>query len=126
MKFSFRVLIVIYFKWPHNTGPLMAYMGDCGAVTCDKVDPQKMKWFKISQLGKKSPTTWFQQDICTFSKLLSQHLQVISSLFFSFRCSCGWWKAKCRSKYPKKSQTWKLHAPIRHHRSPSSQPIQRS
>lgn len=50
-------------KWPHNTGPMLTYMANCGDVTCDKFDPANAKWFKIQQVAKKDDNTWVQQDI---------------------------------------------------------------
>jgi hypothetical protein len=50
-------------NWPHNTGPLMAYMASCGSTTCDQFDSQTAKWFKIDQIGRQSDGTWVQQQI---------------------------------------------------------------
>ena len=81
----------MYFKWPNNKGPIMAYLANCGSVTCDKYNIASAKWFKIDQKGLRynaetNVTDWAQNDLCMFSKLFSQHLQVISSsLFFSLR-----------------------------------------
>ncbi|KAI0273002.1 glycosyl hydrolase family 61-domain-containing protein [Russula aff. rugulosa BPL654] len=51
-------------NWPHNTGPIMTYMGACDTSTCDKFNGSTAKWFKIDQIGKKSDgNTWYQQDI---------------------------------------------------------------
>jgi hypothetical protein len=50
-------------NWPHNTGPMITYMASCGDVSCDKFDPIKAKWFKISQQGRKQNGNWVQEDI---------------------------------------------------------------
>jgi hypothetical protein len=51
-------------NWPHNTGPIMTYMGACDSSTCDKFNGSTAKWFKIDQIGKESDgNTWYQQDI---------------------------------------------------------------
>ncbi|KAF8472202.1 glycosyl hydrolase family 61-domain-containing protein [Russula ochroleuca] len=50
--------------WPHNTGPLMTYMGACDTSTCDKFNGSTAKWFKIDQIGRESDgSTWYQQDV---------------------------------------------------------------
>jgi len=46
--------------WPHNTGPLMTYMTNCGSTTCDKYDPTNAQWFKINQQGQMSNGSWAQ------------------------------------------------------------------
>ncbi|KAF8898030.1 glycosyl hydrolase family 61-domain-containing protein [Gymnopilus junonius] len=51
--------------WPHNTGPMLTYMANCGATTCDKFDISQAKWFKVQQVGRKNDTTWFQADLMT-------------------------------------------------------------
>ncbi|KAJ8474996.1 hypothetical protein ONZ45_g15758 [Pleurotus djamor] len=51
--------------WPHNTGPMMTYMADCGREGCEKFDSTKAKWFKIQQVGRKRSGNmdWAQQDL---------------------------------------------------------------
>ncbi|KZT24340.1 lytic polysaccharide monooxygenase [Neolentinus lepideus HHB14362 ss-1] len=52
-------------NWPHNTGPLMTYMGACEGTTCDKYTATDTKWFKIDEVGKEAndSSTWVQQEI---------------------------------------------------------------
>jgi len=51
-----------YSDWPHNTGPLLAYMSNCGSVTCDQFDATQARWFKIFQVGRKDGSAdWVQQ-----------------------------------------------------------------
>ncbi|TFK48010.1 hypothetical protein OE88DRAFT_1635457 [Heliocybe sulcata] len=52
-------------NWPHNTGPLVTYMGACEGTTCDKYTATDTKWFKIDEMGKEAndPSTWVQQEI---------------------------------------------------------------
>ncbi|KIM86522.1 glycoside hydrolase family 61 protein [Piloderma croceum F 1598] len=50
--------------WPHNIGPLMFYLANCGDTTCDQFDATTAKWFKISQVGLESDeVTWYQQNL---------------------------------------------------------------
>ncbi|KAF6756182.1 glycosyl hydrolase family 61-domain-containing protein [Ephemerocybe angulata] len=50
--------------WPHNTGPMLNYLANCGNVSCSEFDSRQAKWFKISQQGKKPDVNeWFQADI---------------------------------------------------------------
>ena len=57
-------ILSINMQWPHNTGPMFAYLAKCEGTTCDKFDSSEAKWFKINQVGQKSNSaTWFQQDI---------------------------------------------------------------
>ena len=70
VNFSFCVLIVVYSKWPHNTGPMLTYMANCGPTPCNKFDISGAKWFKISQDGRVG-STWAQAGLSTFSKLFS-------------------------------------------------------
>ncbi|KAF8505424.1 glycosyl hydrolase family 61-domain-containing protein [Russula emetica] len=59
-------------NWPHNTGPIMTYMGACDTSTCDKFNGSTAKWFKIDQIGKKSDgNTWYQADISAYHSPLS-------------------------------------------------------
>jgi hypothetical protein len=50
-------------KWPHNVGPMLTYMANCGDKTCDKFDPSNAEWFKIQQIGKKDDSKWVQEDL---------------------------------------------------------------
>ncbi|KAH9475799.1 Cellulose-growth-specific protein [Psilocybe cubensis] len=51
-------------KWPHNTGPMLTYMANCGQTTCDKFDISQAKWFKIDQVGRKPGSSdWAQVDL---------------------------------------------------------------
>jgi len=50
-------------NWPHNIGPMLTYMTNCGDEGCDKFDPANAEWFKIQQVGKKDADTWAQNDI---------------------------------------------------------------
>ncbi|PFH48799.1 carbohydrate-binding module family 1 protein [Amanita thiersii Skay4041] len=49
-------------QWPHNTGPVMTYLGQCPGSTCTGVSPNSLKWFKIDEAGLLSGTigngTW--------------------------------------------------------------------
>ena len=61
--FAFKVLIVVYFKWPHNTGPMLTYLADRLLVITSA------KWFKIDQIGRTSfGSAWAQADLSTFSQ----------------------------------------------------------
>ncbi|KAF7966064.1 hypothetical protein HWV62_39762 [Athelia sp. TMB] len=47
--------------WPHDMGPLMFYLANCGDTTCDQFDSTTAQWFKIAQIGLKSDrVTWYQ------------------------------------------------------------------
>jgi hypothetical protein len=51
-------------NWPHNTGPMLTYLANCGSTTCDQFDITNAKWFKIQQIGKKpNGSDWAQVDI---------------------------------------------------------------
>lgn len=53
-------------KWPHNTGPMLTYMANCGSVTCDKFNQADAQWFKIDQVGRKpNSAEWVQNDLMT-------------------------------------------------------------
>ncbi|KAJ3495920.1 hypothetical protein NLJ89_g10554 [Agrocybe chaxingu] len=55
-------------NWPHNTGPMLTYLASCGSQTCDDFDAGSAKWFKIQQVGRKSPGgPWAQQDISAYT-----------------------------------------------------------
>lgn len=50
-------------KWPHNVGPIITYLADCGD-SCVGFDSTKARWFKIEQQGYKSNgNEWVQQDL---------------------------------------------------------------
>ncbi|KAF5342190.1 hypothetical protein D9611_002154 [Ephemerocybe angulata] len=50
--------------WPHNTGPIINYLANCGDSSCSEFDSRKARWFKIDQQGKKpSSNEWFQADL---------------------------------------------------------------
>ena len=61
----------------------MTYLASCGSVPCNEFDSAGAKWFKIDQQGLLFQGTgdtsgWVTQaGLCTFSKLFSQHLQVV-------------------------------------------------
>jgi hypothetical protein len=38
-------------KWPHDTGPLITYMANCGG-DCKNFDSNQAQWFKIDESGK--------------------------------------------------------------------------
>ncbi|KAG9034530.1 hypothetical protein FRB95_013097 [Tulasnella sp. JGI-2019a] len=48
--------------WPHNSGPMITYIADCGTAGCTKVDSSKLKWWKLNQVGKVSTpgNSWAQ------------------------------------------------------------------
>ncbi|KAL0957318.1 hypothetical protein HGRIS_001126 [Hohenbuehelia grisea] len=50
-------------NWPHNTGPIITYLGLCGSITADKCDSTTVKWYKIHQHGKKPNGHWVQEDL---------------------------------------------------------------
>ncbi|PPQ72829.1 hypothetical protein CVT26_003338 [Gymnopilus dilepis] len=50
-------------NWPHNTGPMLTYMANCGSTTCDKFDITQAKWFKTQQLGMKDANTWYLASV---------------------------------------------------------------
>lgn len=59
-------------KWPHNVGPVITYLSDCGDSGCVGFDSTKARWFKIEQQGyKSSGNEWVQQDLCTSLIFLS-------------------------------------------------------
>jgi hypothetical protein len=59
---------------------MLTYLANCGSTSCDQFDITNAKWFKIQQIGRKSPgSAWAQADISTFSELCSQYL-ISSSL----------------------------------------------
>ncbi|KAJ8514548.1 hypothetical protein ONZ45_g7926 [Pleurotus djamor] len=52
-------------NWPHNTGPMLTYMADCGEAGCEKFDATKAQWFKVQQVARKKTGNkeWAQQDL---------------------------------------------------------------
>jgi hypothetical protein len=64
--YAFVSFYLSFFKkWPHNTGPIMTYLANCGSTTCDNYDPTNAKWFKIYQEGKQpnNNALWVQAEI---------------------------------------------------------------
>jgi hypothetical protein len=49
-------------NWPHNSGPLITYLGKCTNNDCSKTDPTKVNWFKIHEVGFEPGTTKWVQD----------------------------------------------------------------
>ncbi|KAF7966168.1 hypothetical protein HWV62_39760 [Athelia sp. TMB] len=50
--------------WPHNIGPLMFYLANCGSSPCNQFDSTTAKWFKISEVGLMSDNvTWYQANL---------------------------------------------------------------
>lgn len=49
-------------NWPHNVGPIMHYMTKC-SDSCSSYDSTSAEWFKISELGLQTSSTWFQAGI---------------------------------------------------------------
>jgi len=51
-------------NWPHNTGPMLTYLANCGSVPCNQFDITTARWFKIAQVGRASPGgPWVQADL---------------------------------------------------------------
>ncbi|KAK0444202.1 glycoside hydrolase family 61 protein [Desarmillaria tabescens] len=46
--------------WPHNVGPMMTYMTNCGDQSSADYDPTGTEWFKIEEAGRTSNGTWAQ------------------------------------------------------------------
>ena len=114
--FFFRVLIVVYFKWPHNTGPMLTYLANCGSSPCSQFDITNSRWFKIAQIGRKSPgSAWAQADLSAFSKTV---LSISHFIDISFSLCSDWWR--CNSISSQHSRSRELSPPTRNHRSPSS------
>lgn len=63
--------------WPHNAGPILTYMASCGSTPCNKFNPAGARWFKISNLVKKSNGEWFQADV---QRGIPMNVQIPSSL----------------------------------------------
>ena len=66
---TFVFIMIFFYKWPHNTGPIMTYLANCGSTTCDKYDPTNAKWFKIHQVGKQpnNNALWVQAEVSKLS-----------------------------------------------------------
>ncbi|KAK0199856.1 glycoside hydrolase family 61 protein, partial [Desarmillaria ectypa] len=45
--------------WPHNVGPMMTYLTNCGDQSCADYDPTGTEWFKIEEAGRTNGT-WAQ------------------------------------------------------------------
>ncbi|KAK0475928.1 glycosyl hydrolase family 61-domain-containing protein [Armillaria novae-zelandiae] len=45
--------------WPHNVGPMMTYLTNCGDQSCAEYNPKGTEWFKIEEAGK-TDGTWAQ------------------------------------------------------------------
>ncbi|KAG7447641.1 glycoside hydrolase [Guyanagaster necrorhizus] len=45
--------------WPHNVGPMMAYMTNCGDQSCADYNTTGTEWFKIEEAGRTNGT-WAQ------------------------------------------------------------------
>ncbi|TEB19323.1 hypothetical protein FA13DRAFT_1673741 [Coprinellus micaceus] len=51
-------------RWPHDTGPIVSYLADCGPAGCDKFDSKSARWFKIDEQGHKpNSAEWVQKDL---------------------------------------------------------------
>jgi len=51
-------------NWPHDTGPMMTYLANCGSVPCEDFDITQAKWFKIQEIGRTSPgSAWAQATL---------------------------------------------------------------
>ncbi|KAK0437791.1 glycoside hydrolase family 61 protein [Armillaria borealis] len=46
--------------WPHNVGPMMTYLTNCGDQSCADYDPKGTEWFKIEEAGRTADGTWAQ------------------------------------------------------------------
>ncbi|KZV97912.1 cellulose-growth-specific protein [Exidia glandulosa HHB12029] len=49
-------VVAFWNTWPHDTGPMLAYLAQCPGSTCTGVDPTTLKWFKIAEAGLISGT----------------------------------------------------------------------
>lgn len=62
LKFDWRAADLS--RWPHDTGPIISYLADCGDTSCDKFDSKKAKWFKIDQQGyRQGSSEWVQKSL---------------------------------------------------------------
>ncbi|KAK0216978.1 glycoside hydrolase family 61 protein [Armillaria fumosa] len=46
--------------WPHNVGPMMTYLTNCGEQSCADYKPNGTEWFKIEEAGRLDNGTWAQ------------------------------------------------------------------
>ena len=81
LQFTFACSYVkLKFQWPHNTGPLMFYLANCGDTACDQFDSTTAKWFKIAQIGLESDeVTWYQQNLSVFSGILVVYIHILTN-----------------------------------------------
>lgn len=57
-------ILTINCSWPHNIGPMLTYMAACPASGCDGFKATEAKWFKISEVGRKTGSAeWVQADV---------------------------------------------------------------
>lgn len=66
-----RGRVLIYSQWPHNTGPIMHYMAQCQG-SCATYNSSGAEWFKISEQGYQSGTTWYQAELRKVFALLRE------------------------------------------------------
>jgi hypothetical protein len=60
-------------KWPHNTGPMITYLANCGDTPCSDFDSTKARWFKIHQVGRKQGSgDWVQGDLMNGAKAVAK------------------------------------------------------
>ncbi|PPR03690.1 hypothetical protein CVT24_007411 [Panaeolus cyanescens] len=50
-------------NWPHNTGPMLTYMANCGDKSCNDVNPATLQWYKIGQEGRDDRGRWAQANL---------------------------------------------------------------
>jgi hypothetical protein len=60
-------------RWHHTTGPLLAYLADCGGDCSAVADTTTLKWFKIAEAGLEGEGEvvsfndgWAQRNIATW------------------------------------------------------------
>ncbi|PBK88948.1 hypothetical protein ARMGADRAFT_346887 [Armillaria gallica] len=46
--------------WPHNVGPMLTYLTNCGDQSCADYNPNGTEWFKIEEAGRTADGTWAQ------------------------------------------------------------------
>lgn len=44
--------------WPHDIGPMLVYLANCGGSTCTGVNANTLEWFKIDEAGLLSGTVY--------------------------------------------------------------------
>ncbi|KAF2428964.1 hypothetical protein EJ08DRAFT_591505 [Tothia fuscella] len=68
-------------QWPHNSGPVLVYMADCGAKECSSVQPSSLEWFKIYGSGLVSGTSakgkWAAGEMVKNSNSLSVEIPLV-------------------------------------------------